>query len=254
MPATLVKQKLRAALTNLWISAFLLGAILALVYLVWYPYPYSRIQGIDRITWILVAVQLALGPLLTAIVYRKGKKTLKLDLAVITALQLFAMGYGTVALYLERPWFMVYAVDRFSVLARRDVDSAAIADGRFSDKPWIGPVMVIANMPTDAGERQRLLEETLFERKPELERRPRYWSDYAEGFDQLATRARTLAELRAARPATELQIDRVIRGSGSAGFGLVWVPVRGKYRDFALVLERDSGAVLDAIATNPWLR
>jgi hypothetical protein len=32
------------------------------------------------------------------------------------------------------------------------------------------------------------------------------------------------------------------------------VPVRGKYRDFAAVLDPDSGALLGAIATDPWLR
>ena len=248
MRPALFKQKLRVLLISLLVSAVVLGGILAVVYIIWYPTPYDRIQGIHRVTWILVAVQLALGPVLTAVLYKKGKKGLKIDLTVVVALQVFALGYGTVALYLERPWFTVFADDHFRVLARREVDMAAIDDARFLAGPRAGPVMVIANMPGDPGEAQRLLEEILFEDQPGLAQRPRYWSGYAEGLDQVLARARTLGELRAGRPHAAPEIDRLPAGLSRNGNGLV------KYRDFAAVLDPENGAMLAAVATNPWLR
>ncbi len=43
---------------------------------------------------LLLLIDVVLGPLLTLIVYKKGKRTLVMDLAVIAALQLAALTYG----------------------------------------------------------------------------------------------------------------------------------------------------------------
>jgi hypothetical protein len=248
-----LRQKLRAALINLAISLAVLCGILAVVYLAWYPDPYFLVKDINRVTWMLVAVQLALGPLLTLVLYRKGKKGLVLDLSVITALQVFALAYGTWALYQERPWFMVYAVDRFTILASREVDFAAVSRDEFLRKPLAGPVMVMARVPSDPAAHERLLRETLFQGRPDLSQRPEYWSDYQNGLPEIVARARTVAELRAARPQDRQLIDRAISASGHAAESLVFVPAIGKSRDFAIILHPESGEVLDAVPSDPWL-
>jgi hypothetical protein len=252
MDRSLLWQKFRTALINLAISLALLCGIFAVVYLAWYPDPYFLVKDINRITWMLVAVQLALGPLLTLVLYRKGKKGLWLDLSVITALQVFALAYGTYALYQERPWFMVYAIDRFTILTSREVDFEQIREVEFLRKPLAGPVMVMARVPPDPSAQERLLRETLFHGQPDLSQRPEYWSDYESGLPEIVARARTLAELRRARPQDRKLIDRAVSASGHAAESLVFVPAIGKSRDFAIVLHPESGEVLDAIPSDPW--
>ena len=42
----------------------------------------------------LLAIDVILGPVLGFIVFKEGKKTLKMDLAIIIVLQLSALSYG----------------------------------------------------------------------------------------------------------------------------------------------------------------
>lgn len=245
--------RIRALTLNLALSAIMLGIVLAVVLLAWYPDPYFRIQNAIRLVMVLVVVQLVLGPLLTFILYKPGKKGLWFDLVVITLLQFAALAFGANALYEGKPRFMVYAVDRFNVLAARDVDFSQIRDPRFLAQPEKGPLMVIANMPMNQEEAQQLLHETLIDGKPDLERRPQYWGDYATGFPHIAAQARTLADLREARPDASGAIERVLSATGRKAGELIFMGVIGKKEDFAVVVDPDSGEVLGAVACDPWL-
>ena len=68
----------------------------ALVFGLWYPYPYREISGGRELFFIIVAVDVVMGPLLTFAVFNRKKplKELKRDLGVIVLLQLAALGYG----------------------------------------------------------------------------------------------------------------------------------------------------------------
>lgn len=245
--------RIRALTLNLALSAIMLGIVLAVVLLAWYPDPYFRIQNTIRLVMVLAVVQLVLGPLLTFILYKPGKKGLWFDIVVITLLQFAALAFGANVLHDGKPRFMVYAVDRFNVLAAKDVDFSQIRDPRFLAQPEKGPWMVIANMPMDPEESQRLLRETVFEGKPDLDRQPRYWGDYATGFPHIAAQAHTLADLREARPDANRAIERVLSATGRKAEVLIFLSVIGKKEDYAVVLDPESGEVLDAIACDPWL-
>lgn len=246
-------QKFRAAGLHLGASALVLALAFGLIFLFWYPDPYFRIKGAGHIIKVLVAVDLVLGPLLTFVVYRRGKRGLTFDLTAIVAMQVVALAYGMHAIHEERPRFMVYAVDRFNVLAAKDVDVSSITDPAFLAKPRRGPLLVVALRPTDPEARQRLLTETLFEGRPDLEQRPEYWREYASELQHVLARARTVAELRAARPEALAAIDRALNRLGREAGRVMFVPVIGKNGDFAVFIDPDDGAVLDAVEVNPWL-
>ncbi|HEV7490359.1 MAG TPA: hypothetical protein VGO25_06105, partial [Rhodanobacteraceae bacterium] len=62
-----------------------LGAV-ALIFGVWYPPPYSHAVGADQLVVLLLGVDVVLGPLLTLVVFKSGKKSLRFDLSVIALL------------------------------------------------------------------------------------------------------------------------------------------------------------------------
>jgi hypothetical protein len=246
-------SKLRAALTHLGAGIPVLALIAALVLFAWYPGPLLEFQESGRAALLLIAVAFIIGPVLTLIVYSKGKRGLLLDLCVIALVQLMAMGWGTFSLYQNRPYFMVYTVDRFEVFSLRDIDPPGIIDSKFLDKPITRPILLYANMPDDPQSFQKLLQEVMFEGKPDLQFRPEYWSLYATKQKLVLAKSQALSGLRDARPDSVKAIDRLVKNHGGDIGKLVFVPGMMKNGHFAAILDSGSGEVVDTLKIDPWL-
>lgn len=246
----------RAFVTHLCISATIVSAACALIFLFWYPDPYFQAIGTWNVLRVLIGVDLVLGPLLTLILFKPGKWGLKFDVACIALVQLTALVYGLTVIYQERPYFTVFAVDRFTVLAFQDVDGEqwreARASGRIDAKPSYGPLLVAAIRP-EGEQYQRLIDETLFEGKPDIDRRPEFWSRYEDQTAQVADRQHSLAELKAARPDAAARIAALPRKLGLPEERLGFTPMNAKNRDVTAVVDAETGELLDVIDVDPWI-
>ncbi len=245
-------NKSRAALTHFWPSALLLIVIGGFIVFAWYPHPFLQFNDTAKFPLMMIVVAGLIGPALTGLVYKKGKRSLTFDLSVIVIIQLTAVAWGTVALYQNRPFFMVFTVERFEVLSSRDIDPDTIQDQRFLDKPFSGPIMVYANMPTgDAF--QQLLKEVMLERKPDLQFRPEFWSLYHEKQGQVIKPSKPLNELRIMRPGSVAEIDKLVQKNGGDINKLKFVPAQHQNGQFAAILDADSGEVIDSLVIDPWI-
>jgi hypothetical protein len=248
-----MNTRIRASATLLGVSLLALAGLFALVYGYWYPPPYFRIQGADRVFYVMVAAQLVLGPLLMLILFKPGKKGLWIDMTVISILQLAALAWGLTLLYQDRPLFMVYAVDRFNVLAARDIDPAAVSSAGFLERrPGRGPLTLVAVMPTDPGQREELLMATMFRGEDDIERRPEYWSDYGERLPEVLASTSTLEQLVGVNPELAAAVERSLQTHELGREQVLFAPIRGVHSDFAIMLDRQSGAILDAFEIATW--
>src|SRR5258708_25743002 len=98
---------------HLLISVAVAAAVFALMLSLWYPGPLFEAAGGDDLLFILVGVDVVVGPLITLVIFRSGKRGLKFDLAVIGMLQIAALAYGVYALDLARPPFLGLVKDQF---------------------------------------------------------------------------------------------------------------------------------------------
>jgi hypothetical protein len=175
----------------------------------------------------------------------------------LVPVQVVALVYGVTVIYSERPYFNVFAVDRFAVLAKSDVDqdewNAALAAGRVDAKPWRGPVLVIAKRPTELAADQRLLEEVLAGKR-DIDQRPEFWSRYEKDVALVVAKQRPLTALSAARPESASAIAALAARFGSSEQRLGFVPMLAKNRDVSLVVDAATGEPLDVIAVDPWIR
>jgi hypothetical protein len=248
----------RAFLSHLALSAGIVAVVCTLIFFVWYPDPYFQAVGAWNVLRVLVGVDLVLGPVLTLILFKPGKWGLKFDLAFIACVQLAALVYGVTVIYRERPYFTVFAVDRFTVHAYKDVDATewqdAVEAGRVEAKPWRGPMLAVATRPTDEAAYQRLIDETVFGGLPDIDRRPEFWSRYAEQAQQVVARQQPLATLRAARPQAAAAIADVTRRLGVTEERLGFVPMIAKNRDVSMIVDAATGAPLEVIDVDPWIR
>jgi len=146
---------------------------------------------------------------------------------------------------------VVFVKDRFEVLAYRDVDAQRIKDESFRAKEWRRPIMAIANMPTDSAERDKVLEETLFEGKPDIQARPEYWSPYYANSAEVIAGSRPVAELLQQHPefAADIDQDGV---SPTASDNYVYAPVMGRKQVFSLILEKSTGKPVVIVPVDPW--
>lgn len=99
--------KLKASVTHLIISLFFVGILVGTVFYIWYPGPLLNISNVIEPIKVLVLVDIIVGPILTFVVYKKGKKSLKFDLSFIALVQILAYIYGANSIYQGRASLLV---------------------------------------------------------------------------------------------------------------------------------------------------
>jgi hypothetical protein len=68
------KDRLQASAAHFALSLLVAALAAALVFGVWYPYPYREISGGRELFFIIVAVDVVMGPLLTFAVFNRKNR------------------------------------------------------------------------------------------------------------------------------------------------------------------------------------
>ncbi|MEL1265966.1 hypothetical protein [Pseudoxanthomonas putridarboris] len=170
----------KASGLHLLLSLLVIGGIALCAFLAWYPYGLYRIAGQDRLLLIMLGIDLVAGPLLTLVVYKTGKPSLRFDLAVIALCQLGFLGYGLHTLWQSRPVFLVASDMRFNLVFANEIDSEALAEAprpEWRRLSWLGPQLVGVRPPEDEKQRQDLLF-AFMSTGVDLDKLPRYYVAY----------------------------------------------------------------------------
>ncbi|HZP67272.1 MAG TPA: TfpX/TfpZ family type IV pilin accessory protein [Rudaea sp.] len=243
----------KAAAIHLSISATIGVIVGALLFGVWYPPPYFHAAGADELVLLLVGVDLTLGPLLTLVVFKSGKRGLKFDLAVIGIAQTAALVYGLSVVLVSRPVFLVGVLDRFVLVAANEISDDDLAQGskpEFRSRSWTGPRLVAAELPTDDKERSELAFSALAGR--DAQNLPKYYRDYSEAGKALLAKAKPLDVLRKKRPGDVAELDAWLAGAGRNADSVVWLPVVARKSDLVMLMDAQTAAPLKALPINPW--
>ncbi len=108
--------RIRAALVHLSLSAALALAVFLAIYFYWYPDVLFEGAGGKELFFLIVGVDVAVGPLITLVIYKPGKWGLKFDLVCIAIVQLAALVYGVSVMFEARPAYIAFVVDRFAIV------------------------------------------------------------------------------------------------------------------------------------------
>jgi hypothetical protein len=187
----------RAAAIHAVISAMLVTAVAALVFLLWYPSPLLELCGGGRLFGIVAGVDLVLGPLLTLVVFspKKSRSELTRDLGVIGLLQCAALAYGAHTMAAARPVHVAFEVDLLRVVTANEVIEARLpqAPSGLRTLPWTGPQTIGVLKPTEAAAQFESM--MLGTQGVHLAQLPSYWVPYERVVDQVQQRAQPLAAL-----------------------------------------------------------
>jgi hypothetical protein len=247
------REKLIATAIHFLVTLALAGMAAALIFLLWYPDPYDDMIGGTKLFLLIVISDLALGPLMSLVVYnsRKSRRELLLDYGIVGAIQIAALVYGISIMADARPVYLAFHGDRFEVvlsgdLRRKELDAAK--DPRHRQVRWTGPALIGVQVPPE--ERNDALFQAL-EGNPEHQR-PRYYLPYESQLALIRRQAKPLAELEMKKPGAKRLIDAELHDGQLPRDRLGWLPV-SHFRGFwTAIVDLDTGKPVAYIDLDPY--
>lgn len=251
-----MRKRIVASLVHLSISIFLVLSIIAIVVLLWYPRPYFDAMGVGEMLLILICVDVTIGPLITLIIYNPAKKSLKFDLTVIAILQLAALGYGVNTVFSGRPVYVVYNVDRFTVVSAVDIPQDELVKAHIQLLPLTGPKIVGARRPSDYRERTHILYSSL-QGGPDLPQMPQYYVSYNAVASDVKAKILSLDVLVARQPKAKAdevrsRINDAVLKRGLQTSDVGFLPLGAKVQDFTVLVRRSDSSIVNILPIDPW--
>jgi hypothetical protein len=245
-----MKNRIAAFLLHFLISGMAALASVYVVFYIWYPTPLHEAVGVTRIFLLLLAVDIVIGPILTLIVYRPNKPSLKLDLTIIALLQLTALGYGMNTMFEGRPAFVVFSTDRFELGRACDMDpesanKALLSGNQAAIAGWTQPRWVAAVAPKDSKRAQDIMFSSL-QGGPDWPQLPELFVSLSQVKEQMLAKSKPLEEL-----------PELIRKNGNAvnlddWKDRKWLPLRGKAKNMAVLIDAHTAEVIKILDIDPW--
>lgn len=243
-----MRSRIRAFLIHLAASVLLALAAMALVFAVWYPSPLNKAAGVTAIFLMVLGVDVVIGPLLTLVVYKPGKRSLRFDLATIIGLQLMAFAYGLWTVAEGRPAWLVFSADRFDLVQSYQLDTRKLdqTSPEYRHPSWFGPQWAYAPRPTDPTQRQDILFESMFA-GVDLAQRPDLYRPIAEGAEAIRKYAQPLADLNKFNPPANVA-EVLARWTAADAF----LPMMASAQPVTVLIHKESARVIAIVELNPW--
>lgn len=217
----------KAASVHLLLSLLLIGGIALLALHTWFPYALYRVAAPDRLLYIMWGIDLVAGPLLTLVVYRAGKPSLRFDLSVIAILQLAFLTYGLHTLWASRPVFLVGLPTRMTLVFANEIEPADLAKAKspaWRSLSMTGPQLVGAQPPKSDKERQDMLFATL-STGVDIDQMPHLYEDYSRVAASLLAQSLPVDPARAAAAGFQVPLREVALKTSREN-GWMWIDAK----------------------------
>lgn len=247
-------NRFRAAGYHLFISALLAVCSATLVFGLWYPSYLSYASGVTAIFFILLAVDVTLGPLITLIIFNTQKKELKRDLAIIGLIQLAALVYGMNTVFVARPVFVAYNNQRFDLVFANEIAEKNLQRAtrpEFKSLPVLGPIVIASPLPSDP----KIVEEIVYGAiagGDDVQLLPQYYLPYMDQQKSILQAIMPLEDLKNHNKDAHAEVDALIAKYSAKNQKVGFLPLKGKINDLTVVLSRTNGEVLEYSKLQPW--
>jgi hypothetical protein len=229
-----MRFRLKAFGLHLLASAIVLTLVLGTLYLGWYRWPGWYLADVLHVVTVLAGVDLAVGPLLTFVIARSSKprRDLTRDVAIIVAVQLFALLYGTVSLWNGRPLYYAFSENVLQLVQAYDIDAHELALARQQNAElaphWYSqPRWIWAPLPLDSHERDRIVASAIVGGDDVISM-PRYFKRWEQGLPALRMQLKKVDDLGYFSSADKNALKERMRAAGLATDQLNSMPLTGR--------------------------
>lgn len=229
----------------------------ALVFGLWYPYPYGELVGGRELFLLLISVDVICGPLLTFVVFdpRKLRRELWRDIGIIVFLQGVALAYGIATVIQARPVYLAFEGDRFRVVSVPDVEFSEInrAPESLRNLSLTGPRMLGVHL-VKSGDPDYLqsIKAALGGLHPAF--RPSRWVEYEQQHQTVRDNARSLAQLKGKNPNEQRLINETILKTNLNEQQLGYLPLAaGNHTDWVVIIGLEDAQPKAYLPLDGWL-
>jgi len=187
------REKFVATGIHFLVTLTLAAVAAALIFVVWFPDPFETMIGGTELFLLVVGCDLALGPLISLVIYdsRKSRRALVFDYAVVGVIQILALVYGVHTLAATRPVYVAFNHDRIEIVSAgdiRDDELAAAKSPIYASLPLTGPKLISITVP--AADQQDAMFQSVEGNEEHM--RPRFYGPYETQLAQIRARAKTI--------------------------------------------------------------
>ena len=246
-------NKFKAAGIHLLLSISIAVLLLALMLGVWYPGSYFKLMGGGELIFLMAGIDVCLGPLLTFVVFKPHKKSLKFDLSIIALLQVSALIYGASVMFQARPVFNVFTKDVFQVASAADIDSKELKLAKkveWQKLPLAGPILLAAIEPTDVNEKQKVI--LAAASGIDWHQLPKLYVSYDSQRQNMLKNAKPISSLREITSKNADVVNRFLRAHTRPENEYVFLPIRAHFTEMAIILNAKNADYVEMLDAQPW--
>lgn len=247
------REKFKAFGIHFLVTLALAAVAAWIIFGIWFPAPFAAMVGGYELFFLVVGCDLALGPLMSLVIYnsRKSRRELILDYTLVAIVQLGALVYGVSIVSGSRPVYVAFSQDRFEVVSAADItpkELAAATDPKFRKLPWSGPQVVAVFVPL--AQHNDALFEAL--KGNEEHMRPKFYVPYESQLPAVLKSALPLAELEKRHPKSTVILAEARRNAGRPDTDLRWLPVRCRLAFWTVFIDATTGAPVSYVNFDPY--
>lgn len=238
-------NRVKFFLSHLSISIILAAIVVFVVFYIWYPSPLSKALDVTHIFWMLLFIDIVLGPVLGFVVYNEKKKSLKFDLSIIIVIQIMALIFGLYSISQGRPGWVVYNGNKFELIRSNDLFIDQNNKNQKINPSWLGPQYVGVLRSSDPKQRDdELFADALG--SISLAQRSDLYVDLLKVSNQIHNHAIDLKKLNSFN--AEIDVDTILQKYPQA---TAWLPLKANAVDMVVLLDKNA-EVVKIVDLRPW--
>ena len=218
---------------------------------VWYPQPLVDAAGTARLPVFLAIAAVTLGPLAALLSGRSPVPRAWMGWTRIAVVQAIVFAGCALTLYVQRPVYLVFTIDRFDLVVAKDLDPRDLAKAareQFRRRPLGAPQYVAAVQPAEPAEAQRILAGAL-DGGRDLQAYPQHYVPYAQEAQNALKRAKPVTAALGKDPAA---VESFLAAAGRSPASVKFLPLRARKRDGIVLLDATSGLPAGILLVDPW--
>lgn len=248
----MIHSKLKAAGIHFLLSLVVISLIIGAIIYFWFPDAMMKVSNFKEISILIISIDIILGPLLTFIVFKPKKKSLKFDLGTIALIQISALVFGVYNLYQAHPVFIAFNVDRFTLVTAVNAKPERAILKEFNISKLSSPKIVVSKLPENIDERNSLILNALETGDSDFELRSEYYHSFEDNIDEILAKSLD-PDIVFKKPETKKKLHSFIQKHGKSKENYAYLPLEGDLKDVIWVLDKDTAEPIDIIAVNPWV-
>jgi hypothetical protein len=235
--------RLKLFSVHLLSSATILLLILGSLYFGWYRWPGWYLTDVTQVVVVMICVDVVLGPTLTLIIanQKKSARELTRDIGIIVAVQLCALGYGSVSLWSGRPLYYAFSENVLQLVQAYDIDANEAKLGREQNPSlaphWYSlPRWIWAPLPQDPAEQERIFSAAV-SGGDDVISMPRFFKRWEEGLPSLRSQLKKVDDVAYFAKSEKKILKEKMKAAGLSEDKLDTIPLTGRGHPLLAVFD-----------------